>query len=348
MTHAFQHAIVLCAVALSLRASAALQPAEDEASSPREALAKEADALRPLMQSRLAKNMLDAVASLPAIEPRTVFFDAANKVAYRSDQTTDIAPETLAGWKKIELDEQYYYTTRYGSLLASTRAFDLAAAASPSLNETAGKRIADFGYGTIGQLRLLASLRAHAVGIEVDPVLNALYSFDGDTGIIPPAHAETGSPPGSIKLVHGHWPADEAVAAAVGTGFDLFISKNTLKRGYIHPEREVDPRMLVQLKVDDETFTRRVFELLNPGGVAIIYNISPARSKPDEPYKPWSDGSCPFDRELLEKVGFEVVKYDEDDTAFVKTMAKALGWDEAMDIESDLFAHYTLLRKPKS
>jgi len=47
-----------------------------------------------------------------------------------------------------------------------------------------GKRILDFGYGTVGHLRLLASLGADMVGVEVDPLLRALYSAPGDQGAI--------------------------------------------------------------------------------------------------------------------------------------------------------------------
>ena len=52
-----------------------------------------------------------------------------------------------------------------------------------------------------------------------------------------------------MKLVHGRFPADPKVVAAVGGGYDLFLSKNTLKRGYIHPAEKVDPRLLVDLGV---------------------------------------------------------------------------------------------------
>jgi hypothetical protein len=104
--------------------------------------------------------------------------------------------------------------------------------------------------------------------------------------------------------------------------------------------------MLVHLKVDDETFVRSMFEMLKPGGLAIVYNICPALSKPDEPFKPWSDGRFPFERDLLEKIGFEIIRFDEDDTEFIREMAVPLGWNEPGVVDENLFAHYTLLRKP--
>ncbi len=338
--------VVVAAAMLASFAPAQDKPADEPVPSPREVLVQQAEALRPMVTTPFAKQMLDAVPSLPAIETRTIYYDPRSQKAVTAEAAQAIDPAELVSWKKLDLDEQFYYFTRYGTPLASVRSFDLAAAASPNLATTAGKRIADFGYGTIGQLRLLASQGAHATGIEVDPILEALYSADNDTGKIVLVDGSAASEPGEIKLVTGSWPADESIKGAVGEGYDLFISKNTLKRGYVHPEREVDPRMLVHLKVDDAAFVRDMFTMLKPGGVAIIYNISPAPSKPDEPYRPWTDGRCPFAREIFEQVGFEVVEYDKDDTAFVKSMALALGWQEAMDIENDLFAHYTLVRKP--
>jgi hypothetical protein len=106
----------------------------------------------------------------------------------------------------------------------------------------------------------------------------------------------------------------------------------------------------MNLGVDDETFVRALYSSLKPGGLMIIYNICPAPSKPGEPYKHWADGKCPFPRELWKKTGFEIIAFDEVDTKFVRKMAGALGWDKGeqpMDVENDLFAEYTLVRRPK-
>jgi SAM-dependent methyltransferase len=196
----------------------------------------------------------------------------------------------------------------------------------------------DFGYGTVGHLKLLGLLGADVVGVEVDPMLRALYA--GDQGKVGKA--------GHLTLVDGQWPGGPGIAQAAGGGFDLILSKNTLKRGYIHPEREVNPRMLVHLGVDDSTFVAAMYRALKPGGHVLIYNLSPAPSKPDQPYLPWSDGRCPFDRGLLERAGFEVIAYDFDDGVEARKLGHALGWDAGprpMDLANDLFAHATLLRK---
>lgn len=307
-------------------------------------LQAEATALRPMVDSDVARAFLDAVPALPKIETRTIYYDPESKRALRADRATHLSPETLEhSWKKYEFDDRFYYTTWFGTPLAFVRPLDLIAQKT-GIESIEGRRVVEFGYGNIGQLRLLASIGANTIGIDVNTRLDELYSFPGDRGAV--ARADGGRKPGTINLTCGQWPASDEIIREVGAGYDIFISKNTLKRGYIHPERDADPRQLVHLGVSDETFVSCVWDILNPGGVAMIYNICPKRSAPEEPYKPWSDGRCPFDRAVLEKQGFEIIEYNADDTEFVRRMAKALGWDEQMDVEGDLFAEYTLLRKP--
>jgi hypothetical protein len=79
-----------------------------------------------------------------------------------------------------ELDEFFYYNTRYGSPLAYLRPIELLAA--HGVKDLDGVHLMDFGYGTVGHLRLLATLGAEVVGVEVDPMLRALYSQPGDQG----------------------------------------------------------------------------------------------------------------------------------------------------------------------
>ncbi|HEY6562903.1 MAG TPA: hypothetical protein VIY86_00275, partial [Pirellulaceae bacterium] len=155
-------------------------------------------------------------------------------------------------------------------------------------------------------------------------------------------------PAGHLRLVEGRFPEEAACVQALGEGFDLFISKNTLKKGYVHPEREVDPRRLLGLKVSDAEFVAAVARLMKPGGLVMIYNICPAPSPPDQPYIPWADGRCPFPRQVWESAGFEVLTFDRDDSPDVRKMAHLLKWDQgegAMDLEQDLFAMYSLFRR---
>jgi hypothetical protein len=303
----------------------------------------EAANLAPLVQTPWVRDFLAATASLPPVPTRVVYVDDADDLAYTDRQAQELDTDALAALERKELDEEYYYFTRYGTPLAYARPLDLLA--EHGVDGIEGRRIFDFGYGGIGHLRLLASLGADVVGVEVDPVLDALYSTSTDTGQIP----GSGAASGRITLVHGSYPGEANVGPAVGGGFNLIISKNVLKRGYVHPSEPVDPGKLVQLGVSDEAFVAAFFEALVPGGLVMIYNLCPAPAPPGEPYIPWADGRSPFPRELLEAAGFEVLVFDQDDTETIRAFARALDWDEgedAMDLQNDLFAWYTILRRP--
>lgn len=308
-----------------------------------EKLRAESLALGPMMRQALSRDFLAAVATLHPIPPRRIYRDPATKKFYSKADLFTFKPAERRKFESQVVDETLYFNTRYGTPLAYARPLELLGAAG--LTSVEGKRILDYGYGTIGHLRLLATLGADAAGVDVDSLLPVLYSHPADTGPVKGLTARAGR----ITLYSGSFPSDEKIRKVIGDGYDLFLSKNTLKMGYIHPAEKVDPRMLVQLGVSDEAFVAAIHSILKPGGYAMIYNICPAPAKPGAKYIPWSDGRCPFPRAMWEKAGFKVLAFDADDSVTCRKMAHALGWDAGerpMDLENDLFAHYTLLQKP--
>lgn len=308
-----------------------------------EVLRREAARLVPMFPNTDIRGLLVSTTWLPYPDERTIYTDGKGKWLTEAEHGK-LAEAEREGWRAVKFDDYRFYYTKYGSPMAYVRTLDLAAAAMPG--GLSGKKVMDFGYGTIGHLRLMASRGMHVVGVDVDPMLEALYSDPGDVGKIPGAGLEDVPPAGSLTLVRGQWPKDSV--EKVGGGYDLITSKNTLKNGYLNPEEKVDPRMLVDLGVPQEEFVKKVAESLKPGGVFLIYNISPAQKPKGEGYIPWADGRCPFSREMLEKAGFEVVAYNAEDSEFVRRMGVALDWDKGerpMDLENDCFAHYTLVRK---
>jgi hypothetical protein len=330
--------LALPLAAIVAPALAARGPSLPDTSETLRELRRQTEAIRPLCHSHLVHDFLAGTAALPTVAPRLVAWDSSRTRYWSGAEYAGLPDTVRTRLITRTLGERFYYNTRYGTPLAYSRPLEiLAAAGFPSAK---GRRIADFGYGTIGHLRLLAGLGADVTGIEVDQLLPALYSSPGDLGRIQS---------GRLRLLTGHWPAEAAITGAAGEGYDLFISKNTLKRGYVHPEREADPRQLVHLGVDDTTFVRSLHQMLKSGGLALIYNLCPAPAPADKPYIPWADGRSPFARELLEQEGFEVLEFDRDDSAEARRMGHALGWDDPegakMDLEHDLFATYTLLRR---
>jgi SAM-dependent methyltransferase len=298
-------------------------------------LRREAEALAPLVSTKLARSFLGATKNLPRIAPRKLYRDK-ELPRYLTEADAGADREGLV---PLPVDETFYYYTKYGSPLAYVRPLELLGNAG--VNDVAGTRVLDFGCGGIGPLRLLANLGADAVGVDVDPLLPVLYSEAGDQGPV--------AGKGRVTLVNGRFPADQEVRAKVGASYDWIIAKNTLKRGYVHPERPVDQRFLIDLGVDDEGFLKALYESLKPGGRVLIYNLAPAMAPPDKPYVPMADGRCPFSAEQWEAAGFRVVMIDRDDSTEARAMGHALGWDQGerpMDLEKNLFASATLVQRP--
>jgi SAM-dependent methyltransferase len=306
-------------------------------------LRREAEALEPLVTSGLGKDFLKATPGLPAIGARKLFFDEAKKTYLTEADAGSLSEGQKRALRPMPVDESFYYNTKYGSPLAYSRPIDLLG--QSGLEDVSGRKVLDFGYGTVGHLRLLAGLGADVTGVDVDPLLRALYSSPQDQGIVKGLDGHDGR----IRLIDGRFPADEAIRKAVGGDYDLIISKNTLKRGYVHPERPVEPRRLLGLDVEDAAFVKVIYESLKPGGRVLIYNISPAPSPPGQPYKNWAEGRCPFAREVWESAGFRVLAFDRDDSETIRKFAHALGWDRGespIDLKADVFALYSLMEKP--
>lgn len=307
----------------------------------------EALAMRDMMTTDLGRTFLEGARGLPVIAPRTVYREKKSRQWFSPAQkAAALAADPALEFIEMQIGDDRYYDTKYGSPVAYARAFDLLG--KTGLKSFDGLHILDIGYGTIGHLRMLATMRADVTGLDVDSFLTALYSDPSDTGVIRNPEGEDGR----ITLVNGTLDDDD-VKRKVGDGYDLIIAKNTLKRGYIHPPADVkvDPRQLVNLGLDDEAFLRTLFDALKPGGHLMIYNICPKQNDYEhgQPYSPWADGRSPFSREQFEKAGFRVGILDRDDSESCRAMAKILGWDQgegAMDLQSDLFAHFTLVEKP--
>lgn len=341
---------LLAAGALLAHSTLAQSPAETaEPGSVVREIADQAEAVLPMIETPAAQGFLAAALRLPHIEPRTLWRTEDNRYLTRKEMEA-LGESERAALKEVTLDERFYYMTRYGTPVAYARALDLYVRslehAGPDAFDQA--RILDFGYGGIGHLRMLATLTAEVVGVEVDPLLQALYSWPGDHGLIGGVDSRNGMD-GSITLVHGQWPADQEAARTVNGGYDLIISKNVLKNGYIHPEKEVDPRRLVHLGVDDPTFLRAVHDALVPGGRFLIYNLCPPQNPEGEPYIPWADGRCPFSREEIEAAGLRILSYNEDDSIAARQLGRMLGWadgERGMNLETDLFAEYTIIERP--
>jgi hypothetical protein len=330
--------LVLLAAATAALAIAAHGAAPPDAAPSRVAeLEAEAKALIPLFKTPLVREFLAAVPKLPSVQPRTIYRDSARTHAWSAREVGQLPDSVRAKLVSRTLDEKFYYDTRYGSPLAYARALEVLG--QNGVKSARGLHLADFGCGMLGQLRLLAENGATTIGIDVDPLLPALYSEPGDQGAVGP---------GGVTLATGQWPATDEMRRAVGEGLDLFISKNTLKNGYLHPAEPVDPRMLVHLGVSDSEFVAALARSVKKGGRVLIYNLCPAPAPPGKPYIPWADGRCPFPPEMWTAAGFKVLEFDRDDSPAARAMGHALGWDQGeggMKLDTDLFATWSLFQR---
>jgi SAM-dependent methyltransferase len=314
--------------------------ASDGAATPQpSALPAEARKLRPLARTDLGRAFLQAAEGATPYAPRTVYRRGRDRAWLDAAAFARLPAADRAAWTPVTIDEGTYQGLFYGSPLAYLLPLERLGAAG--FGGLRGRRVADFGHGGLGQLRLFAELGAEAVGIDVDPLQPVLYAAPADQGPL-------GQAGGSVRLVHGRFPADPQAVAAVGGGYDLFLSKNTLKRGYVHPAEAVDPRLLVDLGADDPAFLKAVAKALKPGGWLVIYNLSPAPNAAGKPYRPMADGRCPFAAADLAAAGFETLARDGVDDPAARALGAALGWDQPpvnMRLEDDLFALVTVARK---
>lgn len=311
-------------------------------------LADEAEALKPQAQSSLTRQFLDATRALPATGPRAAWVNEVSREYYSAAGRAALPAPAQQKLSDYQFDEFRYYYTKYGSPLAYLRALDFAA--KYGFTDAHGKRILDFGYGSIGHLRLLASMGAHATGVDPDSYLEALYSSRDDQGSVPLAAGRGRA--GSLTLVHGFWPKDARTAERVGQGYDLILSKNTLKRGYVKPEKKTDKRQQIDLGVSDDAFLKTVYDALNPGGKLVIYNLYPKPPEAKGAYNPQADARSPWPREQYEKAGLRVLAYDVEDHVAARAMGHALKWDMndkgevISDLSTNLFALVTVVEKP--
>jgi SAM-dependent methyltransferase len=309
---------------------------------PTEVLLQDAAAVRTQVTTKPAFSLLDGFGCLQPIQPMTIYYNKDTRKVLSAADASKMTEADLAAYTKKDIDDEYYYFTKYGTPVAFVRPMEILGRAG--LKGTEGLKLVDFGFGSIGQLRSLASEGADVTGIEVDPVLELIYAKEAGA-VKRCANAGPGRD-GSINLAFGQFPKDPAVVKKVGTGYDVFVSKNTLKHGYIHPAEEVDPRMLVHLDVTDEAYVRAVYDALKPGGFFLIYNLCPAPNKPGEKYIPWADGRSPFTTETFTKVGFKVLALDVDDTTAARAMGKVFGWGTDEELAKSIFGIYTLAQKP--
>lgn len=262
-----------------------------------------ARALTPQVKTPWVKKWLGNVKTLKHVEP-TTFSCSADKQS--------CAIEAMPGWLPRVVDDEFLYS-RITDPLAYLRVYEVLAKHGVTLEK---KKVLDFGYGNLGQLIMLEPIAAEVHGVEIDALL-------------PVAGQGT-----RVTLHQGYFGKNEELMTALDkVGFEVWLSKNTLKRGYVNPDE--GPR---QIDLGADALLRINRQIVS-GGWFFIYNIAGPRPAT---YVPMTDGRCPWSKEQLMAAGFDVIAHDADDSKAMRAMAKALEWGP----EAETFtATYTLARK---
>jgi hypothetical protein len=329
-------------------ANAPAKSAESDTSATIEQFKKDRAALRALSLSTPGKQFLDQIESLPPKLTRTIYSQPSTRRTVSPAAFAALDAAAREGLQKREVQEERYYSTFYGSPLAYVRTLDVAA--KFGLKSLSGQRIFDYGYGAIGAPRLIAAAGANFVGVDVDEFLRAVYNDPSDQGTI----AGVGGSKGSLKLVHGFFPNDEKVRAEIGRDFDVIVSKNTLKKGFVTPEptekqktqrpSATPMKPMIDIGMPAVDYLKHFASTLKPEGLFVIYNIGSLQR--EDSYVPSADIRSPFTRAEFEAAGFRVLAFDENDDVAVRAMGAALGWEPSMgDLSKNLFALYTVLAK---
>jgi SAM-dependent methyltransferase len=306
------------ALALALTADGGTSP--DAGTPPEPALAqikRIAKKVEGTPRSPWVRAFIKAAQQLPP-PPKMTVWHSPDRKTWMSDADAKLNHKT-GPFIETEVDEELYYS-RIADPLGYMRPFDVLAEKG---FDPKGKKVLDLGYGSIGQLKMLASIGAKVTGIEVHPSLPLIYASEKN-----------------VNIIDGYFGQDPTVAKAAGKDFDLWMSKNTLKKGYVHPDKGSGQ---IDLGPDDAALAQ-IHDMLKKGGLFYIYNFGPT-PKPDVPM---SDIRCPWSKEQLEKAGFEVLAFDVDDTAKGREAAKLMEWDvgpDGFDVDHDLFSSYVLARR---
>lgn len=303
-------------------------------------LTTEAAALPPLLRTRWAVEYTASVAQLVPISPRRLY-RSSDRRAYFTEAEVRNQQSALAGTSVETVDEAGYYVGSLGSPLFHARLIDIVA--DGQLAKLVGKRSLDLYAGAIGPLKLMASAGLDAVGISSSPKLRALYSHVGDQGSVRLPGRDVS---GRVTFLYGNFPADPAVRAQVGSGYEFVLAKNVLKRGYIHPTSDVPPESLINLGLPDADYLRSLLATLRPGGRLLVYNVCPSPNP--AVYDPDSDCRNPWTRADWQAAGFIVRDFERNDTEIARQYATALGFDKPpLSVRIDeLYAVYSLFERP--
>ena len=265
------------------------------------------------------------LASIPERPPCTVYIKKTEGGEQTmSEEQAMLLPEAeRAQLRTMSLDDcgpSFDEPRMYQRLMEVTGAY--------GLDKISKKRVLDIGCCDLRGVQLLARMGAHVTKLMAPFSLTSMCNDWKAVGEL------TGSDGGSGRLdVLKYGLADHAAVDE----FDLIIASNVIRNPADDDYVSSPAWMQIGIGWEKDAVATKLFSLLRPGGMALIYNISA------HPI-PVKNGFAP---PVWEKAGFEVIMFDKDDRRAALTMGTELGWDKLISpLEKQLQAGFSILRKP--
>ena len=313
-----------------------------------------AETIGEIAVSSTSKAFLAAVDDLEEKPRRFVYYDRGLKRVYTQDEYAQLPAPERRGLQLGGVTSLTYYEgqSRRDFPLYTARHLDLALGDTrfADAENVPGMRVFDLQFATPTVGVLLASMGAEVVGVEDDALATKLYNAPSDEGEIDGAD---GAPGGSLNLVFGNWPGDEDVRREVGGGFDLILIDSTLFKGtyFRPPPRGIGtiPVPPPELGASPEQYVDALYQALKPGGRVFFTARTIPQSRQRMAYRPDLDGRFPFERDVVDRAGFRVIAWGQDDSQTLRDLVRRLnseGINSGAPALAPLYSAYTILEKP--
>ena len=337
-------------VAVSIAASPAGACAQDWSPA---ALSAEAERVAEVCDAPAVADWLSRAAELPVPEEVVLHIGPRRQGGMDREVFTQEGLEELmaepgatprSDLRTIPFGPNRYYATSYGTPIAYAPMLQhvAEALAARGADSFAGMKVLDFGYGQLGQMAMLARCGAEVHGVEVDPMVHTLYEVSGAAGQVQSDDGRIGS----VHLHMGEWFGDDALRGEVGSGFDLMLFRNVLKKGYVTPDEAMEGFDPIDVGGSPERGAEIIAGALAPGGLAIIYNLgSGPHVRDDGSYNNQADVRDPFGQDAWEAAGLEIIAFEADGSALMRETGVAIGWAATVEELALLNARYTIVRR---
>ncbi len=234
--------------------------------------------------------------------------------AKKAGDLPSISPFTVTmNSQTVTVDESVYYQ-RYGSLSATRDYWIWRSRLALNPKKAYGF---DFGYGSIGHIRMFACCGLRATGVDVAPLLKPMYANASETFL----------PRIRFSVLDGRFPKEQELVERIGGDYALVISKNVLKKGYIHPAREADPRKLINLGVSDEDFLSHIHRMLRRKDCSLFTTSALRKQNRTNSTFRGPMASLRLHARTFRTQDFEGLHFDVVDHAEARRHGHALGWD---------------------